>query len=112
MTPLIAPTGEEVRTPPEEAAPDLRAAALERLDRKRDFHAHLLAFALVNALLWVVWGLVLAAGGPWIPWPVFPLLGWGIGLAFHARYAYGRIVFSEDEIQREIERLRPLEPRG
>jgi hypothetical protein len=44
--------------------------------------------------------------GPWLPWPRFPLFGWGIGLAFHAWDTSGRRAFSEGEIGREVEVLR------
>lgn len=83
---------------------DPRAAALARLNKKRDFRAHLLAYILVNAFLWLIWAIVFAFGGPSFPWPVFPLFGWGIGLSFHAWDAYGRRPFSEEEIERELAR--------
>ena len=38
-------------------------------------------------------------------WPVFPLLGWGIGLGFHAGHVPGREP-TERQIQREMEHLR------
>jgi hypothetical protein len=36
---------------------------------------------------------------------MFPLLGWGIGLAFHAWDAYAPETPSEDRIRREMERM-------
>lgn len=51
--------------------------------RRRSLTAHLIAFAMVNALLAVG---NLMAGGPL--WFVLVALGWGIGLAFHARAAF------------------------
>jgi fatty acid desaturase len=102
----------EVLTPPAErptetAAEDtLRDEAIRQLKKKRDFRAHLRAYLLVNGFLWLVWGVIYAAAdGPWFPWPLFPLFGWGIGLAFHAWDVYGRSPFSEQAIEREIERL-------
>src|SRR5437667_5110190 len=77
--------------------------ALRRLEKRRDFRSHLAAFVLVNAFLWVIWGVVYAAGGPWFPWPVFPLFGWGIGVIFHAWDTYGRKPFSTKEIRSEAE---------
>jgi Domain of unknown function (DUF1707)/2TM domain len=38
-------------------------------------------YLAVMALLWLVW-LVTGAG---YPWPVWPMLGWGIGVAGHCR---------------------------
>jgi hypothetical protein len=82
-----------------------REQALRVLKKKQDFRSHLLAFILVNSFLWVIWGVVYAFGGPVFPWPIFPLLGWGIGLSFHAVDAFGRKPFSEEEIERETRRL-------
>jgi uncharacterized membrane protein len=94
-----------VTTPVVVPASDLRAEAIRRLEKKREFRGHLLAYAMVNALLWAIWGVVFAVSGAWFPWPLFALFGWGIGLAFHAWDAYGRLPFSEEEVQREQARL-------
>jgi len=80
---------------------ELRERAKERLKLRSEFRAHLLAFVLVNSFIVLIW----AATGSGFFWPVFPIAGWGIGLAFHARDAYGRTYPTEDEIRREMERL-------
>ena len=80
---------------------DLRARALERLKKKRDFKLHLAMYVMFNSLLILVW--VLTATGFF--WPVFPLAGWGIGIVAHAWDAYGREP-SEAQIRREIDHLR------
>jgi hypothetical protein len=90
----------------EPEATDLRAEAIERLERKRAFRTHLIVFVAVNLLLWVVWVSVAAATDVWFPWPLFPLLGWGIGLVAHARETFGGRTFSEEKIEREMDRLR------
>lgn len=81
---------------------ELRAQAIRRLKKKRDFQAHALAYILVNASLVVVW---FTTGPSWLFWPIFPILGWGIGLAFHAWDVYG-YRYSEEEIEREVRRLK------
>jgi 2TM domain len=84
-----------------------RREALRQLKKKQGFRTHLIAYVLVNGFLWVVWGVIYAAAsGPWFPWPVFPLFGWGIGLALHAWDVYGRKPFTEEAIDREVARLR------
>lgn len=85
---------------------DVRAEALRRLKKKRDFRGHLLAYVMVNALLWVIWGVGFAMTGAMFPWPLLAMFGWGIGLVFHAWDAYGRGGFSEEEIQREELRIK------
>jgi len=83
---------------------ELREKALAQIKRKREFGAHLLTFVLVNALLIVIW----AVTGAGFFWPIFPLLGWGIGLAFHAfkTFRVDRGGPSEAQISREMDRLR------
>jgi hypothetical protein len=46
-----------------------------------DFRRHALSYLLVMALLVVIW-LITSPGGYF--WPIWPMLGWGIGLAAHA----------------------------
>lgn len=77
----------------EEAA---RAAIVAR--RRKGFRSHLFSFVVVNAFLFAINALT---PGPW--WFFWPLLGWGLGLAFHARAALSSDV-SPRRIRREIER--------
>lgn len=80
---------------------EMRAMALRRLRKQSDFRVHLLIYLVVNALLVVVWAWT---GAP-LFWPIFPIVGWGIGVAANAWDAYGRKPVTEDRIQREIRRL-------
>jgi hypothetical protein len=80
----------------------LRQQALKRLKKKRDFQAHLITYLSVNTLLVVIW----AVTGADFFWPIFPILGWGIGLLLNAWDVYGRKPISEHEIAREVDRLR------
>ncbi|HEX6516363.1 MAG TPA: 2TM domain-containing protein [Nocardioidaceae bacterium] len=80
----------------------LRERALKRLKKRRDFKAHLLVYLLVNAFLVVIW-YVTTPGGFF--WPVFPLVGWGIGVVMNAWDVYYAQDFDEEDIQREIEHM-------
>src|SRR5437660_873248 len=93
--------------PDQSAEGDLRSQALRRLEKRKQFRTHLFTYVLVNVLLILVWlGTAISAGdGAWFPWPIFPLLGWGIGLAFHARSVYGTGI-TEADIQQEMNRLK------
>lgn len=88
---------------PEAPRPDdeIRERAIARLKAKGEFKVHLLAYVLVNAFFVAIW----AVTGAGFFWPVFPLLGWGIGIVFHAWDVY-RGEPSEDRIRREIDRMR------
>ena len=81
---------------------DLREEAVTRLRKKRDLQAHLLAFVLVNLFLNGIW-LLTTPGGFY--WPMFPLLGWGIGLAFHVWDVYVGSIPSEEAIRAEMDKL-------
>jgi hypothetical protein len=88
-----------------EAAPrneqELREQAVSQLRKKRDFRAHVFIYVAVNAMLVVIW----AVTGSGFFWPIFPILGWGVGVAANAWDVYGRKPIGEDEIRRETERL-------
>jgi 2TM domain-containing protein len=81
----------------------LREQAVQRLKRKRDFKSHVFIYVAVNALLVVIWAITSDGG---LFWPIFPILGWGIGVAANAWDVYGRRPITEDEIRRETDRLR------
>lgn len=66
------------------------------------FRAHAAAYVLVNLLLAAVWWLS-DRGDEY--WPVWPHLGWGVGLAFHAWGVYGG-GGRGDAVAREEARLR------
>ena len=82
------------------ATGDLRTEALERIRKKDDFKVHALAYVLFNAVLVAVW----IATGSGFFWPVVPMLGWGIGIVFHAWDVYHRPP-TEERVRREMERL-------
>ena len=77
-----------------------REAAVRRLEAKRDFRNHFAIYVIVNALLVVIW----AATGAGYFWPIWPIAGWGIGLAFNAWAVYFERPITEEEIRREMER--------
>jgi hypothetical protein len=51
--------------------------------QRKGFRIHATVFVAVQVLIVAVWALVWAGGGGSYPWFVYPLLGWGIGLAAH-----------------------------
>jgi hypothetical protein len=81
---------------------DLRERAIKRIKKRRDFHTHVLVYVLVNTFLVVIWA-VTDAGGFF--WPVFPIVGWGIGVVMNAWDVYIREELDEDEILAEMQRM-------
>ena len=82
----------------------IREQAIERLKKKRDFRTHIVIYCIVNACLVGLWAITTGPDGFF--WPIFPILGWGIGVGANAWDVYGRKPITEDEIQREADRLR------
>jgi len=80
---------------------DLRALAIEQLRKKRGLQAHLIAYVTVNLLFVGIWYIT----GRHFFWPIFPLLGWGIGVVFNIWDVYMPERVTEERIQREIQRL-------
>ncbi|GAB2591626.1 2TM domain-containing protein [Spirosoma areae] len=74
------------------------------------FRMHFRTYLIVNAGLWLIWALSSFAfrssgnSGFIFPWPIFPMLGWGIGLTSHYYHAFR----GNDErslIEREYQKL-------
>ncbi len=82
---------------------DLRKLARERLEKRRDFKTHVFIYVLVNAALVGVWAIATPDA---LFWPIFPILGWGIGVAANAWDVFMRKPITDAEIEREEQRLR------
>jgi 2TM domain len=81
---------------------DERKEARRRLQARRDFTNHLVAYVVVNAFLIGVW----AFSGAGYFWPIWVIGGWGIGLALHAWDVFGRKPITEADIDEELKRRR------
>ena len=85
-------------TGPDEAGTDLaRTQALARLKIKRDFGWHLATYLIITGFLTFIWPL---GGGGF--WPIWVIVPWGVGLAFHAAYTFLGRPITERDIHREM----------
>ena len=78
---------------------------LELARRRASFKSHLFSYIVVNSFLWMLWFFSdkRQTSESGIPWPLFPLIGWGIGLFFHYIGAY---VFPKNNlVDREYQKL-------
>ncbi len=83
-----------------------RDEQLWKMARQRaSFQRDLVSYCVINGMLWVIWWFTSGRhGSHGLPWPVWVMLGWGIGLVFQFVKAYGS---SKDDIaEREYERLK------
>lgn len=92
---------------------ELRKKAEKRVEETQGFKANLISYVSVNLLIFVIWLVVALAGGTWFPWFLFPLLGWGIGVAFHGWSVYSDRYGEDHEkrVQREMDRMKAAQPK-
>jgi|SRR5664279_1066311 len=81
---------------------ELRDRAIKNLKKRRDFFAHLLVYLMVNGFLIVIWMVTSPAG---FFWPIFPMVGWGIGVVMNAWDVWRGDEFDASKIEQEMRRL-------
>lgn len=90
--------------PSAELDPEMRQRALQRLEAKKEFRQHLAVYACVMALLVGIW-IVTGGLGSYF-WPIWPMMGWGVGVAIHGSTLALDKEPSEAQIAAEASRLR------
>ncbi|MFY3383686.1 2TM domain-containing protein [Paracidovorax sp. MALMAid1276] len=83
---------------------EIDALARRRANAKLGWYVHAVVFVLVNTVLFALSG----RGFGTRPWSVYPLLGWGLGLALHGVSVFllgGGSGLRERMVQREREAL-------
>lgn len=76
----------------------------KRAKARVGFKIHFTVYVSVIGFLWVLWFMT----GVRHPWPIYPTLGWGIGVLFHYLVAYcffDRMVEEEKQKQVDEEKL-------
>ncbi len=72
--------------------------------KRAAFKQGLFSYFAVNGFLWLIWFYTDNNYFSGIPWPVWPMLGWGLGLAFEFHEAYyGN---KKDMAEREYEKMK------
>ena len=79
---------------------------LWKVARKRvEFRRSLYSYLVVNGFLWAIWWFTTGRlGVVGIPWPIWVMLGWGLGLLKQYYDAYKGD--NEDKTTKEYERLK------
>jgi hypothetical protein len=84
-----------------------RDEKLWQMAKKRaDFQRSLVSYFVVNGLLWGIWYFTAGRHGYnyGTPWPLWVMLGWGVGLIFQYLNAYGGS--KTDLVEKEYEKLK------
>ena len=79
---------------------ELRKQARQRVQKRRDLGAHVVAFVVINLMLIGIW----AISGAGYFWPAWVLLGWGVGLVLNIWDVYFRRPVTEADVEREMQR--------
>jgi len=79
---------------------ELREQARQRVQKRRDLGAHVVAYVVINLMLIGIWAI---SGGGYF-WPAWVMLGWGVGLVLNVWDVYFRRAVTEADIDREIQR--------
>jgi hypothetical protein len=84
--------------------PDKDPELWQLAQKRASFKIHLLTYLAVNAFFWIIWFIKGRDTDDGWPWPVWPMLGWGVGLFFHYMGAY--IYPKDNSVDREYEKLK------
>jgi 2TM domain len=111
-----------VVVPPEGDDEEVRKLAVEQIERKRRFSMRAVGAAAVAVLLVIIWAIAEyhnAHGWPtngfsqssgiyhtWNSWIIYPIIGLALAVAIDWWHTFQRGPITEDEIQREMGRLR------
>ncbi|RLL45494.1 histidine kinase [Oceanobacillus piezotolerans] len=75
--------------------------AKKRMENLKSFYIHLAVFILFNSMLFLINFLSYEESGHW--WFLYPLLGWGIGLASHGISVASFGIFGPDWEEKKIQ---------
>lgn len=84
-----------------------RDEKLWKMAKKRaNFQRSLASYFIINGFLWALWWFTAGRNGfnHGMPWPLWVMLGWGIGLIFQYMDAYGGN--RNDLIEKEYDKLK------
>ena len=78
----------------------------ELAKKRADFKKSLAVYIIVNTFLWALWYFTndYDRRDNYIPWPIWPMLGWGIGIAFQYVGAY--VTIKSLSIEKEYQKLK------
>jgi hypothetical protein len=76
--------------------------------KRASFKKHLATYIVMNLFFWILWYFTKhenkGADVTGVPWPVWPGIGWGIGIVFHFIGAY--VATGDNSVEREYDKLK------
>ena len=78
----------------------------QQAKKRAGFQRSLASYFVVNTFLWLIWWFTSGKNGynRDLPWPIWSMLGWGMGLLFQYLNAYGGS--KHDLVEKEYEKLK------
>ena len=70
------------------------------------FRIHLMVYEVIIGILWMIW--LFTGGLSRHPWPLYPTIGWGIGILFN----YLGVYKFNNAAEKEYEKLKSEEPKA
>lgn len=90
-----------------ESDEEVRKKARKIAKNKSDFYIHFVIYVAVNSFLIAQWWTITGGGG--FAWFIYPLFGWGIGIAAHGIDAFRGEGYVERQTEKEYQRLKNKE---
>lgn len=85
---------------------EMRRRATKIAEDKAGFQVHFIIYIAVNAFLVALWYITSPPTGLVFPWFIFPLFGWGIGVAAHFVSVYRGYGYIQRAAEREFQRMK------
>jgi hypothetical protein len=71
---------------------------------RAEFKIHLITFVVIMSMLWMLW--IFTGSIHRHPWPIYPTIGWGIGVVMN----YLGVYKFSNAAEKEYEKLKKQEP--
>ncbi|MCL2446485.1 MAG: 2TM domain-containing protein [Oscillospiraceae bacterium] len=87
---------------------ELMKQARANVQRKKEFKIHLAVYLAVNAFLTGIFFVTSRHAFRAYFWPMWPMLGWGLGVAIHGAVVYlgGNSAKEVDQVKKEYQKLK------
>jgi len=86
---------------------ELMQLARRKVAMKKTFQIHLAVYILVNLFLVFIFFVTTRNSWDNYFWPIWPLMGWGLGLGIHGAVVYSNVFSSgNDQVMKEYQKLK------